>query len=81
MNDMLNMNDRVCEGKEATLSLLCVDSQNVKLPPMIFENWEIDNNKKVNGQKRQILVRTGAGFGGWKSMPQTITTGLAGSHC
>lgn len=59
MNDTLNMNDRVCEGREATPSLLCVDSQSVRLSPMIFEDRGIDNNKKVNGRKRQILVDAG----------------------
>ena len=59
MNDKLNKNDRICEGREATPSQLCIDSQSVKLSPMIFENRGIDNNKKVNGRKRQILVDTG----------------------
>jgi transposase len=59
MNDRLNMDDRISEGRMATPSLLCVDSQSVKLSPMIFEERGIDNNKKVNGRKRQILVDTG----------------------
>ena len=38
---------------------MCVDSQSVKLTPMIAEHRGIDANKKVNGRKRQFLVDTG----------------------
>ena len=59
MNDQLNMLDRVNSERSATPSLICVDSQSVKLSPMIYEDRGIDNNKKVNGRKRQLLVDTG----------------------
>ena len=58
INDKLNMLDRVRSEKSAFPSLLCVDSQSVKLTPMICEDRGKDNNKKVNGRKRQILVDT-----------------------
>lgn len=59
MNDTLNILDRLREEKFATPSLMCVDSQSVKLSPMIYEDRGIDSNKKVNGRKRQLLVDTG----------------------
>ena len=59
MNDQLNMLDRVNSEKSATPSLMCIDSQSVKLSPMIYEDRGIDSNKKVNGRKRQLLVDTG----------------------
>jgi transposase len=37
-------------------SVLCLDSQSIKLAPMIFEVRGIGSNKKVNGRKRQVLV-------------------------
>ena len=58
INDKLNMLDRVRSERSAFPTLLCVDSQSVKLTPMIFEDRGIDSNKKVNGRKRQILVDT-----------------------
>jgi transposase len=58
INDRLNMLDRVKSERSIFPSLLCIDSQSVKLTPMIYENRGIDNNKKVNGRKRQILVDT-----------------------
>lgn len=59
VNDRLNQLDRQSEGREAFPSLMCVDSQSVKLSPMIYEARGIDANKKVNGRKRQLLVDTG----------------------
>lgn len=56
MCQTLNMTERIQLEREASPSLLIVDSQSVKLSPMIFENRGIDGNKKVNGRKRQILV-------------------------
>ena len=58
INDTLNMLDRVKSERSIFPSLLCIDSQSVKLTPMIYENRGIDNTKKVNGRKRQILVDT-----------------------
>jgi transposase len=59
MNDELNKLDRLREGRAETPSLMCVDSQSVKLSPMIYEARGLDNHKKVNGRKRQLLVDTG----------------------
>lgn len=59
INDKLNMLDRVKSECPVFPSLLCIDSQSVKLTPMIFEDRGTDNNKKVNGRKRQLLVDTG----------------------
>lgn len=59
INRKLNQIDRQRVGKEAYPSVLCVDSQSVKLSPMICEYRGIDPHKKVNGRKRQLLVNTG----------------------
>ena len=59
MNDQLNKMDRIQCDRFATPSLMCVDSQSIKLSPLIYEDRGIDNNKKVNGGKRQLLVDTG----------------------
>lgn len=56
MNITLNILERIQCGKEPTPSLGLVDSQSVKLAPMIYEHRGIDGNKKINGRKRQILV-------------------------
>ncbi|MFM8449688.1 MAG: IS5 family transposase, partial [Haliscomenobacter sp.] len=56
MNDLLNQKERVRSGKEGFPTLMCIDSQSVKLTPMICEDRGIDANKKVNGRKRQLLV-------------------------
>ena len=56
VNDALNQKDRVNSGKEGLSTLMCIDSQSVKLSPMIYEHRGIDANKKVNGRKRQLLV-------------------------
>jgi hypothetical protein len=50
------MLDRAKSEESISPSLLCIDSQSVKLTPMIYENRGIDNNKKVNGRKRQIFL-------------------------
>lgn len=56
MCQVINMTERIQLEREADPSLLFVDSQSVKLSPMIYENRGTDGNKKVNGRKRQILV-------------------------
>ena len=55
----LNQTDRKQEEREAFPSAFCVDSQSVKLAPMICEYRGLDPHKKVNGRKRQLLVDTG----------------------
>lgn len=59
LNLALNKMDREREQKEPLPSLLCIDSQSVKLAPMIFEHRGTDGNKKVNGRKRQLMVDVG----------------------
>ena len=58
INLLLNMHIREQSGREATPSLGCVDSQSIKVAPMIFEDKGIDGNKKINGRKRQVMVDT-----------------------
>ena len=58
INETLNQLYRKQVGREPFPSLLCIDSQSVKLTPMIHEHRGIDANKKVNGRKRQFLVDT-----------------------
>jgi transposase len=58
MNAGLNEIERQKHDKEPTPSLVCVDSQSVKLAPMIFEDRGTDGGKKVNGRKRQVMVDT-----------------------
>lgn len=59
MNELMNKRDRQRDNREAYPSVMCIDSQSVKLSPMIYEDRGIDPNKKVNGRKRQIMVDTG----------------------
>jgi putative transposase len=58
INQWLNELERMHWDKEASPSLMAVDSQSVKLAPFIAEERGLDGNKKVNGRKRQIMVDT-----------------------
>ena len=58
INAALNELDRKRAGKMPTPSLVCIDSQSVKLNPMICENRGLDPNKRINGRKRQLVVDT-----------------------
>ncbi|OJV21912.1 MAG: IS5 family transposase [Dyadobacter sp. 50-39] len=58
INVFLNQLDRKANEKDENPSVFCIDSQSVKLSPMIFEKRGLDANKKVNGRKRQLLVDT-----------------------
>ncbi|QIP12026.1 IS5 family transposase [Spirosoma aureum] len=59
INVALNQLDRKRVMKQAHPSVLCVDSQSVKLNPMICEHRGTDaTNKHVNGRKRQFVVDT-----------------------
>lgn len=58
INIHLNQLDRKREGRNENPSVFCIDSQSVKLSPMICEDRGLDANKKVNGRKRQLLVDT-----------------------
>ena len=56
VNLALNMLERTQREREPTPSLGLVDSQSVKLAPMIFEHRGTDGNKRVNGRKRHVVV-------------------------
>ncbi len=56
INLALNQLERVLIGRQPWPSLGLVDSQSVKLTPMIGNSRGIDGNKFVNGRKRHILV-------------------------
>ena len=58
INATLNQLDRERVQKEACPSVLCIDSQSIKLAPMIWEHRGTDANKRVNGRKRTLLVDT-----------------------
>lgn len=58
INLALNELERMSLERNAYPSLGIVDSQSIKLAPMIYEYRGIDGNKKVNGRKRQLLTDT-----------------------
>lgn len=58
INAALNQLDRQQQGREPLPSALCVDTQSVKLSPMICEHRGIDAHKLVNGRKRTFIVDT-----------------------
>ena len=59
LNAVVNALDRLAHERAACPSLVCVDSQSVRLAPRIHEHRGTDGGKRVNGRKRQILVDTG----------------------
>ena len=59
VNGVLNALDRLAHERQASPSLLCADSQSVRLAPRIYEHRGLDGGKWVNGRKRQLLVDTG----------------------
>ena len=56
INLALNQLERGLIGRNPLPSLGLVDSQSIKLAPMIFEDRGVDGNKKVNGRKRHIIT-------------------------
>jgi transposase len=58
MNAALNQLNRVNAGREAYPSALCIDSQSVKLSPLINSYRGTDPHKRVNGRKRTFIVDT-----------------------
>jgi transposase len=56
INHALNKMDRKSNGRDDNPSIFSIDSQSVKLSPMICEGRGVDAHKKVNGRKRQLLV-------------------------
>jgi transposase len=58
INTILIEDERKRLNKNTKPSLLIIDSQSVKLAPMLNEARGIDGNKKINGRKRVIVVDT-----------------------
>ncbi|MCG8327761.1 MAG: IS5 family transposase [Chitinophagales bacterium] len=58
INRALNELERLELERQVHPSLGIVDSQSVKLAPMIYEYRGIDGHKKINGRKRQLLTDT-----------------------
>lgn len=58
INEGLNRKERIRQGKEATPSMLNIDSQSVKAGPFVGHDKGIDGNKRVNGRKRHIVTDT-----------------------
>lgn len=56
INLAINQLERLKIGREISPSLGFVDSQSIKLAPMIGYERGLDGNKKVNGRKRHILT-------------------------
>ena len=54
--DSLVVAERKGQDREATPSLLAIDSQSVKIMQFIQEETGIDANKRINGRKRSIAV-------------------------
>ena len=54
--DSLVVAERKRQDREATPSLLAIDSQSVKIMQFIEDETGIDANKRINGRKRSIAV-------------------------
>ncbi|RZK32120.1 MAG: hypothetical protein EOO63_02300 [Hymenobacter sp.] len=48
LTDAVKQADRLAAGRAATLCLVCLDSQSVRLAPRIFEHRGLDGGKHVN---------------------------------
>jgi transposase len=58
LNATLNQQERIRQGKAATPSLVCIDSQSVKSVAFVSQHKGIDGNKCVNGRKKHLIVDT-----------------------
>lgn len=58
LNSYLNQKERKRVGKEATPSMVSIDTQSVKAAPFIQEERGIDGNKRINGRKRHVVTDT-----------------------
>lgn len=58
LNDSLNRLERRRQRKAETPSLLCIDSQSVKVVAFVSEETGLDGHKKINGRKKHLIVDT-----------------------
>lgn len=58
LNWGLNQKERKRVGKEATPSMVIVDTQSSKVAPFISQDTGVDGNKKINGRKGQVITDT-----------------------
>ena len=58
LNAQLNRRERKRKGKEASPSMLSIDTQSVKAAPFVQQERGIDGNKRINGRKRHIVTDT-----------------------
>lgn len=58
INAALNQLDRLHKNRQANPSVLCIDSQSVKLSPMIGNYRGTDAHKRINGRKPTFAVDT-----------------------
>lgn len=57
-NGQLHIRERKRVKKKASPSLLCIDSQSIKVAPFVRQETGIDGNKQVNGRKRHVVTDT-----------------------
>lgn len=55
LNEAVVQADRRAASRPATPSLVCLDSQSVRLAPRIYEHRGLDSGKLVNRRKRQTM--------------------------
>ena len=84
LNDAVVQADRLAAQRPAMPSLVCRDSQSVRLAPRIHEHRGLDGGKRVNGRKRQIITAVtkaiaGALLGTWPSS-RPVMVGQSQQH-
>jgi transposase len=79
INMALNRKDRKAEGRKSAPSILCIDTQSVKLAPMIYEERGFNAHKMINGRSRQMLVDVGGRLFGALVHAANIHDGIGGT--